>query len=466
MRCAPVVLFSSILMGCGAPSSRGAAAPASQSPAAAATLSAASRGALAAVIRQSLRTELLAPWYPRAIDREAGGFYSQFDYEWNATGAQDKMIVTQARHVWTTARAAQFFPADTMLLAASAHGYRFLRDRMWDRRDDGFYWLVARDGTPKPETDGRFVKQAYGQAFGIYGLAAYYDVSRDTSALRLAQQAFRWLDSHAHDPAHRGYFNYMERDGTPMRRGFERNSAKDQNSSIHLLEAFTELYRVWPDPTLRDRLHEMLVLIRDTIAREPGTLTLFSTAEWTPVSYRDSSEAARRADRYSHDHVSFGHDVETAYLMLEAAETLGLGRDSTTLRAAKKMLDHSVRTGWDERVGGFFEAGYYYAGQPTLTVVDSTKNWWAQAEGLNTLLLFGVLYPGDPLRYTDKFSAQWRYITTYLIDHEHGGWYMGGLDKQPAMRTSLKGQIWKGAYHDGRALMNVARRLEHPGETR
>jgi cellobiose epimerase len=174
----------------------------------------------------------------------------------------------------------------------------------------------------------------------------------------------------------------------------------------------------------------------------------------------------RRADRYFHDHVSFGHDVETAYLMMEAAEALDGRADATTLRVGKRMLDHSLRTGWDRAVGGFYEAGYYFAGRDTLVLVDDTKNWWAQAEGLNTLLIFGDLYPNDPMRYHERFLEQWRYVNTYLIDHEHGGWYAGGIDKQPQMRTALKGQIWKAAYHDGRALMNVTRRLEHPEETR
>ncbi|MEO8562152.1 MAG: AGE family epimerase/isomerase [bacterium] len=465
MRRAPLawILISLLACSSGRRASVGTASPATGQRDA---LTLERRRTLAAEMRRSLRDELLAPWYPRAIDREQGGFLSQFDFEWKPTGNQDKMIVTQARHVWTTSRASQLFPRDTMLLRAAAHGVAFLREKMWDEQNGGFYWLVSRDGTPRTESDGRMLKQAYGEAFGIYGLAAYYDVSRDTSALRLAQQAFRWLDSHAHDPVHRGYFNYMERDGTPLRAGLGRNSAKDQNSSIHLLEAFTELYHVWPDATLRDRLREMLVLIRDTIVHDPGTLTLFSTEDWTPVSYRDSSDASRRTDRYAHEHVSFGHDVETAYLMLEAAEALGLPHDETTLRVSKRMLDHSLRTGWDSAAGGFYEAGYYFPGRTSLTLVDDTKNWWAQAEGLNTLLIFGDLYPQDPLRYHDRFLDQWRYVNTYLIDHEHGGWYAGGIDKEPQMRSALKGQIWKAAYHDGRALMNVTRRLEHPEETR
>src|SRR5215207_10915752 len=115
------------------PRAGGAHAGGSVSGARSERLAPARRRALADTVRRSLRDELLAPWYPRAIDREQGGFLSQWDFEWKSTGEQDKMIVTQARHVWTTARASQVFPTDTMLKGAAAHGYRFLRDRMWDK---------------------------------------------------------------------------------------------------------------------------------------------------------------------------------------------------------------------------------------------------------------------------------------------------------------------------------------------
>jgi mannose/cellobiose epimerase-like protein (N-acyl-D-glucosamine 2-epimerase family) len=412
------------------------------------SFSPAARTALAVRMRASLRNELLAPWYPQAVDRDSGGFLSQFDYRWQPTGAQEKMIVTQARHVWTNARAARFFPGDTAFLSAAAHGFVFLRDRMWDGENGGFYWLVARNGVAKADERERIVKQAYGNAFGIYALAAYYDVSHDKEALRLAQEAFRWLDVHAHDPVYRGYFNYMERDGTPLRNGYHNDPPKDQNSSIHILEALTELYRVWPDPTLRDRLLEMLVLIRDRIRVDPGYLTLFASADWTPVSYRDSSDGVRQKNHY-YDHV-----------MLEASEALGLTADSATSRAAKQMVDHALRNGWDDTAGGFYDEGYYFKGRPHITITVDTKNWWAQAEGLNTLLMMADRYPDDPLRYDEKFLRQWQYIETYLIDHEYGGWYQGGLDREPQARTALKGQIWKAAYHDARAMMNVIRRLE------
>jgi hypothetical protein len=152
----------------------------------------------------------------------------------------------------------------------------------------------------------------------------------------------------------------------------------------------------------------MLALIRDTIVTDPGTLTLFSTEDWTPVSYRDSSDAVRKADRYFHDHVSFGHDVETAYLLMEAAEAAGQPNDPATLRVGKRMLDHSLRTGWDAAVGGFHEAGYYFRGQPTLTLVDDTKNWWAQAEGLVSFVGVPLVLDNTPIGVLLCWSRQRR----------------------------------------------------------
>ena len=419
------------------------------------------RAALADEVEHGLRAEILDAWYPRAADREAGGFLSGFDRAWTPVGDQRKMVVTQARHVWTTAQAAMW-TGDAAYGEMALHGAAFLRDRMWDERHGGFYWLVERDGTPVDEGPGQPEKQAYGVAFAIYGLAAAHEATGDEAALELAQEAFRWLDARAYDPEHGGYFNLLAADGTPYRDGLGRIPPKDQNSSIHILEAFTELYRVWPDDTLRQRTEEMLALVRDTITVDPGTLTLFSLADWTPVSYRDSSAAVREANFY-YDHGSFGHDVETAYLMLEAAETIGLD-PAPTWAAGKRMLDHSLRTGWDDRNAGFMEGGYVFEDGAPLVVVDSTKNWWAQAEGLNTLLLFGDAYPGDPLAYHDRFLETWALIQAYLVDHEHGGWYRGTLDRQPELRAATKGGIWKGPYHTARALMNVARGLrQSPG---
>ena len=158
------------------------------------------------------------------------------------------------------------------------------------------------------------------------------------------------------------------------------------------------------------------------------------------------------------DHVSFGHDVETAFLMLEAAEVLGI-EPSATLARGKAMLDHALRWGWDDYVGGFFDAGEYDDDGATVAITQDGKNWWTQAEGLNSLLLFGDLYPDDSLAYHERFLLLWSYIETQLIDHERGGWYVAGTDTDPDAAERAKAGIWKGAYHDGRAMMNVIRNL-------
>ena len=403
-------------------------------------------------MRYAAKQGLLDEYYPRNIDTVYGGYLSTFTYDFKPTGDQDKMIVTQARHTWSTAKAAMFYK-DTAYISMSRHGFNFLRDKMWDKEYGGFYNLVKRDGTPKST-----IKEAYGNAFGIYGLSAYYECSHDTAALNLAKTAFMWLEKNSHDPVYKGYYQHLQRDGTPVKRTADIQSTsdigyKDQNSSIHLLEAFTELYKVWPDNVVRERLEEMLLLIRDKIVTEKGYLQLFFTYDWKPVSFLDSSEQSILKHRYL-DHVSFGHDVETAYLMQEASEALYHEADSKTLLIGKKMVDHALNNGWDNSLGGFYNEGYYFKDKPGCTIINKSKNWWAQAEALNTLLIFSNLYPNDNLQYLQKFFKEWEYVQTYLIDHEHGDWYAEGLDNEPQQKTALKAHIWKGTYHSFRALMN------------
>lgn len=412
---------------------------------------------LADQMEKHLKTEVLDKWYPQSIDTADGGFLSDFSYDFKPGEKQDKMIVTQARHTWTNAKAAIRYPEISYFKDGAKHGFEFLRNRLWDKEKGGFYWLVDKQGNVKDDS----TKTAYGNAFGIFGLAAYYEQSGDPEGLELAKKAFYWLDSNAHDPKYEGYFQHLERSGKPQIRPLETPTTsnfgyKDQNSSIHILEAFTELYQVWPDPVLRARLEEMLLLIRDQIVTEKGYLTLFLYPDWSPVTFADSSEAAIEAHHLL-DHVSFGHDVETAFLMLEASHVLGLKNDSITHRIAKKMVDHALDKGWDEELGGFYDEAFYF--KDGFRVTHDTKNWWAQAEGMNTLLMMSDLYPEDERNYYGKFQKLWTYTDTYLIDHEFGDWYSGGLDKQPKLRYSDKGNIWKSVYHHYRSLDAVIERL-------
>lgn len=399
---------------------------------------------------------LLETWYPRVLDEEHGGYLTDFDADWALAGPQNKMIVTQARHVWTASQAAMRYPENSMYLNVAMHGYQFLREAMWDEEHGGFYTLVSQTGTPIL-TGGNANKTAYGNAFGVYALAALAQASESTEVLDFAQRAFYWLEENSHDPDQLGYFQFLEQDGTPIKQGFNGTPPKDQNSSIHLLEAFTELYRIWPHKDVRRRLEEMLVLIRDTMVLDNKYLQLFFQEDWTPLSYRDSSVVVREANYYK-DHVSVGHDIETAFLMLDAAKVLGIPT-TQTLEAGKSMVDHALAVGWDQS-GGFYDYVYYLPGDDKASVIIDTKNWWAQAEGLNSLLLMHTHFPDDPNTYFEKFKTQWTFTSKNLIDHERGGWYGGSLDKQPERINSAKSGIWKGSYHTVRSLMHCADMLK------
>jgi cellobiose epimerase len=412
---------------------------------------------LAEEIELFLRENLLATWYPKAIDIDSGGFFSNFSADFQIKSQQEKMIVTQARHLWSNAKAAERYPDVAHFRKGARHGFDFLKNKMWDHEHGGFFQMVDRSGNPLLERDA--FKTAYGNSFAIFGLAAYFGATGDSAALHLAIQAFQWLEKNSHDPVHKGYFQHLEQNGRPILRGKDTPSTsdlgyKDQNSSIHLLEAFTELYQVWKNPLVRERLEEMHLLVRDVITDEKGVLTLYFLPDWTPISFKHLSEEEILKHK-NLDHVSFGHDVETAFLLQESAEVLGWSNDPQTLIVPKRMLDHALAYGWDDVAGGFFDEGYYFKGEKKPRIIKDSKNWWAQAEGMNSLLVMSSHFPDDANAYYNKFEKLWGYIKDYLIDHQNGDWYAGGLDKQPELRSGDKGHIWKANYHQFRSMKHT-----------
>ncbi|RJP71959.1 MAG: N-acylglucosamine 2-epimerase [Ignavibacteriales bacterium] len=417
-------------------------------------------------LEEYLSNKLFDKFYPLIIDKQNGGFLCNLSSDWQFVDPQDKMIVTQARHTWTPAKAVPFFPGNSKYENAMWHGVKFLKDVMWDDKFGGFYTMRNAEGGLSDYRGYFEEKRTYGNAFAVYALAAVYELTKNPEVLDFAIAAHNWIEEHAYDHVLGGYFQFLTREGKPFSaedikntKASDANEAyyKDQNSSIHLIEAYTELYNVWKDERLKSRLNELLLLIRDTITTEKGYMNLFFTHDWKPVSFRNSSKEEREKN-YGLDHVSFGHDYETAFLMLEASYTLGLKDDVRTLQIAKKMVDHAIANGFDEEVGGFYEAGYYFAGEDKCTIINSSKNWWSQAEGLNSLLLMARIFPEEP-KYYEHFLKQLDYVDKYFIDHARGGWYEYGLDKNPESVDSLKGNIWKACYHEGRSIMNCIKML-------
>ncbi len=403
---------------------------------------------LAAQVDDALHTDVLNVWFPRTLDNEHGGFHSHFARDWQYAPNDGKFSVFQGRMTWIASQIVLRRPElKSQYLPYVQHGIDYLENVMWDKQDGGFYWGLNDNGAIDPKfTDG---KELYGIGFCIYGTAAAYQATGDKRALVLAQKGFRWADEHAHDSANGGYYEWLTRAGKPVipdapsgqvvlspAAAFPINY-KSMNTHIHLLEAFTQLYQVWPDPTLRARLEELLSVVRDKIVVEPGVMNLYFTNSWQPIP----------------DHDSYGHDVETAYLMLETDEVLHHKTDPKTERLARMLVDHALAYGWDREYGGFFREGTTF-GKPE----DTLKEWWVQVEGLNALLMMHEKYGKQTDIYFRRFLQQWQFIKNHQIDAQYHGLYeLTKADGTPISQD--KGQIWKAAYHDGRAFLNVSERL-------
>ena len=401
----------------------------------------------------TLQRDVLDVWFPRTVDNENGGFRSNFTRDWQPNGSQGKFSVFQGRMTWVAAQVAMQRPElKDQFLPIVRHGVEYLSNVLWDKQDGGFFWGLQDDGKISPYyTDG---KHLYGMSFALYGAAAAYEATRDQKALELAQRAFRWMDTHGHDSKNGGYFEWLTRDGKPIPAHPETGKMeelpvamfpigyKSMNTHIHLLEAFTQLYEVWKNDTVRKRIEELLAIIRDKVCVEPGAMNLYFTNAWQPIP----------------DHDSYGHDVEAAYLMLEAEDALGHTHNPATERMAKMLVDHALAYGWDQAYGGFYREGTTIG-----RAEDKLKEWWVQVEGLNALLIMHEKYGQQSDLYFKAFQQQWQFIKKYQVDSEfHGLYEMIGTDGKPTIQS--KGRIWKAAYHDGRAFLNVTKRLRKLAE--
>ena len=403
---------------------------------------------LADEMETTLRRDVLGVWFPRSIDHENGGFYANFTRDWQHSTSEGKFSVFQGRMTWLAAQIVMRRPdLKGQFLPFVSHGVDYLSNVAWDKKYGGFFWGLDDKGQVTPRyTDG---KHLYGISFGLYASAAAYQATHDPKALALAKAAFRWLDEHAHDSKNGGYFEWLTRAGKVVQASGDSGIVqtiplagfplgyKSMNTHIHLLESFAQLYEVWPDETLRRRLAELLAVVRDKICVEPGAMNLYFTNDW----------------RAFPDHDSYGHDVETAYLLLEAEGVLGSVPDPRTERMAKMLVDHAVVYGWDATDGGFYREGTTM-GPPE----DRRKEWWVQMEGLNALLLMHEKYGRSDATYFNDFQHQWQFIRDHQVDHEFGGLY-DTIERDGTATDHVKARIWKEAYHDGRSLLNVTERL-------
>jgi mannobiose 2-epimerase len=399
-------------------------------------------------MRSLLREELTAHWYPRALDKEHGGFHQSFARDWSPRPDDSKFLVYQARMTWTAAAYAEFDKERRdEYLGYARHGLAFLDSVMRDREKGGFHWILDSKGTIDPRQGDD--KHVYGISFVIYAGSKVRAVGGDELGLKVARDAFDWLEAHARDAEQSGYWEALKRDGTPITE-WDQNlplarrtdrlgiyyGFKTMNSHIHMLEALAALSRVDSRPIVKERLLEVFLLVRDRIAVEPGALNLYLTRDWRAIPAHDS----------------FGHDIETAYLLAEAALALGIPEDPRTWKVARSLVDHALDWGWDDDHGGFYDKGESFAGN----AFDTTKVWWTQAEGLNALAVMHRKFGSTTDRYAKAFRKQWESIRAHMLDPAYGGWFSETKRDGSLVGDGAKANPWKADYHTSRAMMNVA----------
>lgn len=390
--------------------------------------------AFASRAEAELRGDILPFWLQHARDRKRGGFFGEISNNLVVRKDASRGALLAARILWTFSAAYRRYH-DPGYLEMARWADADLETRFWDREHGGYVWRIAADGTPLDQS-----KQIYGQAFGIYALAEYYRGTGEKAALDRAIELYRLVEQHSHDRQFGGYLEAFTRDWKrpPGRRlsALGPEYPKSQNTHLHLMEAYTNLLRAWPDPELRGNLHAFVEVMLDRVlSPDHRHLRLFFDADWTPRS----------------EVISFGHDIEASWLLTEAAEVLG---DAELLARAKSVALTIARAVLAEGVdadGGLFNE----AGPRGLT--DTGKDWWPQAEAA-VGFVNAYRLSGEP-RFLAAAQHTWDFIDQRLIDHEHGEWSWGVTRDGAVRPRAVKAGFWKCPYHNGRACMELAERL-------
>jgi mannobiose 2-epimerase len=398
--------------------------------------------ALAQRCRGLLDASIIRFYLPACVDSNQGGYFEVLR-EGRFAAGQDKFLTLQARQVWFFSTLAAEGIKREQALGAARHGYDFLQRSFLDPTNGGYYSKVANDGRP---TDTR--KHAYLNSFALYALAAYHRASGDAAALAAAQRLFRTLDARMHDATNGGYHEFCYADWRPVNDPKEPGyvgamGTKTYNTHLHLMESFAELYRQWPDPALRGRLAELLVI---------NTSTVLDAEHHCNVDAWDSDWRVVNTPRNLR--ASYGHDVECAWLALDAARALGQS-PALLRRWAESLCATSLRFGYDSQHGGFFMGGPL--GQPA---DDTRKEWWIQAEALVGLLEMYQLTREQ--QYWTRFKQTLDFVEQYQVAQEGGWWATRHADGSPDANLS-RTSPWQGAYHNGRAMLRCAKMLETLG---
>ena len=373
----------------------------------------------------------ITPFWSRLKDQR-GGFYGYVDFDLQIHKEAPKGVIQNSRILWFFSNVYLITKEkDTLKLAE--HAFNFLRDYCIDKKYGGVYWMLDADGNPCDD-----MKHTYNQAFAIYGLSSYYDGSKDSRALELAKSIFDIIEDKCVDEY--GYIEAFDRRWYPISNdklsedGF--CADKTMNTLLHIIEAYTELYRVSRDARVGEALKRALYLFFEKVY-DPKTSVL--------GVYFD-----KRMNSIANVY-SYGHDIEASWLIDRACEVLSdmklkIEIEPKTIKIAEKVLQTAYSNDAlnNQSIDG---------------KVDTTRIWWVQAEGLVGFL--NAYQKTKDKVYLDAVISLWNYIKTYIIDSRYGAeWYWDVNDKgEPVSRKPIV-EPWKCPYHNGRMCMEVMRRYE------
>ena len=375
---------------------------------------------------------ILSYWKEHTIDHGNGGFLGKINNENIPDIAAPKGSVLNGRILWTFSAVAVFYNDNTYLDIAK-RAYDYISSYFTDTQFGGVYWTVDAKGRPL-ETK----KQVYACAFVLYGLSEYFRVSNNEEALQQAIKLYYSLVGHAYDKNNGGYYEAFTRDwkeiGDQRLSGKDFNEKKSMNTHLHVLEAFANLYMVWPDENLRRQIRELLKIFSEKIIYPVNShLRLFFDEQW-------NNKPAL---------ISYGHDIEAAWLLLECANTINDAALIENFREISIRVTNAAMNGLDT------DGGLWYEYDLRAGKLIREKHWWPQAEAIVGFVNAWQL--SGETRYADAAINCWEFIKTRLLNPT-GEWYWG-IDEELRIMNEDKVGLWKCPYHNSRACLEISKRL-------
>ncbi len=377
---------------------------------------------------------ILAYWVKNTCDNVNDGFIGRIDE--NNIGYPDapKGAVLNSRILWAFSSAYTATKKEEYLHLARI-SYNYIDNNFIDKEYGGIYWSLNAKGEPLDTK-----KQIYALAFAIYGCSAYFAASNNEASKNKAIELYKTIEQYSFDKTYTGYLDAFTRDWKTLEdlrlSAKDANEKKTMNTHLHVLEAYTALYRIWPDVELKDKIILLIKnFINHIIDSNTHHLTLFFDEQWNPRSTT----------------ISFGHDIEAAWLLLEAAEVT---TDLSLIEIAKKFaakIASSASEGLDK------DGGLWYEYEPTTNHDIKEKHSWVQAEAM--IGFFNAWQLTNNKFYLDRSLQSWKYIQSFIKDKLYGEWYWGRNENGTIMEHQDKAGIWKCPYHNSRACIEIIRRI-------